>query len=239
MDSFETNKVLGAVLFTCLAIQALNVGAGAAFSPRPPAKPGYEIAVAKPEGETEKAAAPAAEEPIEVALATADPKRGEQDAKICQTCHTLAKGEPNKIGPNLWGVVGRNKGSEAGFAYSEGMKSKGGTWTVDDLNKFLTSPREFVPGTKMTFAGFPKESSRANVIAYLNTLSDNPKPLPVAAKPAGGQAAAGGESKSGSGAPAGAPTEGNNPASPPAGGAAPAPTGGGGQTPPGTAPAEK
>ena len=239
MDSFETNKIVGAVLFTLLALQALNIAAGAAFSPRPPAKPGYEIAVAPPKGEAEKAAAPAAEEPIEVALAKADPKHGEQDAKICQTCHTLGKGEPNKIGPNLWGVVGRSKGSEPGFGYSDGMKAKGGTWTVDDLNKFLTSPREFVPGTKMTFAGFPKESTRANVIAYLNTLSDSPKPLPVAAKPAGGQAAAGGESKSGGGAPAGAPAEGNNPASPPAGGAAPAPTGGGGQTPPGTAPAGK
>lgn len=239
MDSFETNKILGAVLFTLLAMQALSVAAGAVFSPPTPAKPGYEIAVAKTEGETAKAAAPAAEEPIEVALAKADPKHGEADAKICQTCHNLQKGAGPKIGPDLWDVVGRPKGSVPGFAYSDGMKSKGGNWSVDDLNKFLAGPREFVPGTKMTFAGFPKESTRADVIAYLNTLSDSPKPLPVAAKPEGGQAAAGGESKSGSGAPAGAPTEGNNPASPPAGGATPPPTGGGGQTPPATAPAAK
>ena len=112
MDSFETNKILGAVLFTLLALQALNIAAGAAFSPRPPTKPGYEIAVAPPKGEAEKAAAPAAEEPIEQALAKADPKHGEQDAKICLTCHTLGKGEPNKIGPNLWDVVGRPKGSD-------------------------------------------------------------------------------------------------------------------------------
>jgi cytochrome c len=238
MDSFETNKILGAVLFTCLVLLALNIGAGAIFSPRAPAKPGYEIAALPPQGEAAKAAAPAAEEPIEQALATANPKHGEQDAKICQTCHTLGKGEPNKIGPNLWGVVDRPKGSHPGFSYSEAMKSKGGSWTVDDLNKFLTNPREFVPGTKMTFAGFPKESQRADVIAYLNTLSDNPKPLPVAAKPAAGQAAAG-EAKSPGGTPAGAPAEGANSASPPAGGATPAPTGAGDQTPPAPTPKSK
>ena len=79
-------------------------------------------------------------------------------------------------------VVGRPKASEAGFTYSDAMKKKGGNWTVDDLSTFLTSPRAFVPGTKMSFAGLPKGGDRANVIAYLNTLSDNPAPLPKAAE---------------------------------------------------------
>jgi len=181
MDSFETNKILGAILVTALLTVALNIAAGALFSVPAPAKPGYEIAVTEHPGEAGKAAAPEAEVPIEVALAKADPKHGEAVAKVCLTCHNLTKGAGPKIGPDLWGVVGRPRGSMPGFGYSESMKSKGGEWTVDDLNKFLANPRGFVPGTKMTFAGLPREDQRADVIAYLNTLSDNPKPLPKAA----------------------------------------------------------
>ena len=180
MDSFEVNKILGAILFTCLVLLALNIAAGALFTPEPPKKPGYEIAVQGEPGAA-TAAAPAAEQPIEQVLASADPKRGQQSTKACQTCHTFEKSGPNKIGPNLWGVVGRKKGTEGGFAYSDAIKSKGGEWTVDDLNKFLTSPRGYAPGTKMSFAGMQRENQRADVIAYLNSLSDNPKPLPTAA----------------------------------------------------------
>ena len=179
MDSFEVNKILGAVLFTCLVLLALNITAGALFTPEPPKKPGYEIAVQE-EPAGAGAAVPAAEEPIEQALANADPKRGQQTARVCQTCHTFEKGGPNKIGPNLWGVVGRKKGTEGGFAYSDAIKSKGGEWNIDDLNKFLTNPRGYAPGTKMSFAGLQRENQRADVIAYLNTLSENPKPLPTA-----------------------------------------------------------
>jgi cytochrome c len=205
MDSFEVNKILGAVLFTCLVLLALNITAGALFTPEPPKKPGYEIAVQE-EPAGAPAAAPAAEEPIEQALANADPKRGQQSAKVCLTCHTFEKGGPNKIGPNLWGAVGRKKGSEAGFAYSDAIKSKGGEWTVDDLNKFLTNPRGYAPGTKMSFAGLQRVNQRADVIAYLNTLSDSPQPLPTAAAPssqenaqpqAAGQAAPQGQSAPG------------------------------------------
>ena len=203
MDSFEVNKILGAVLFTCLVLLALNITAGALFTPEPPKKPGYEIAVQE-EPAGAPAAAPAAEEPIEQALANADPKRGQQTAKVCQTCHTFEKGGPNKIGPNLWGVVERKKGSEAGFAYSDALKSKAGEWTVDDLNKFLTNPRTYAPGTKMSFAGLQRVNQRADAIAYLNTLSDSPRPLPTAAAPsaqaqppAGGQAAPQGQSAPG------------------------------------------
>jgi len=179
MNSFEINKILGAILLTCLGLVALNITAGALFAPEIPAKPGYEIAVKPAPSETGKAAP--AEVPIEKALASADVKRGEATAKICQTCHNLTKGAGPKIGPDLWDVVGRPKGSVAGFAYSETMKSKGGDWTVGDLNTFLTNPRGFVPGTKMTFAGLPREDQRADVIAFLNTLSEHPKPLPTAA----------------------------------------------------------
>jgi cytochrome c len=192
MDSFEVNKILGAILFTCLVLLALNIAAGALFTPEPPKKPGYEIAVQEEPGAA-TAAAPATEQPIEQALASADPKRGQQSTKACQTCHTFEKGGPNKIGPNLWDVVGRKKGTEGGFAYSDAIKSKGGEWTVDDLNKFLTNPRGYAPGTKMSFAGMQRENQRADVIAYLNSLSDNPKPLPTAAPSGEEKPKAGGE----------------------------------------------
>jgi cytochrome c len=183
MDSFEFNKIAGAVLGTGLFLVALNIGAEAIFAPQNPTKPGFEIEV-KPQAAAAAAPAPgapaAAEEPIEKLLASASVERGESDAKICMACHNFQKGGPNGIGPNLFGVVGRPRASAPGFSYSDAMKAKGGQWTIDDLNKFLTNPREFVPGTKMTFAGFSRGSQRADVIAYLNTLSDNPKPLPVA-----------------------------------------------------------
>jgi cytochrome c len=180
MDSFELNKILGAFLFTCLVIVALSIAAGGIFSPVMPAKPGFAIAVQENAGAAGKPAAPAPEVPIEQLLASADATRGATTAKQCQACHTFAKGEPNRVGPNLYGVVGRPRASEPGFNYSAAMKAKGGTWTVDELNKFLTSPRDYIPGTAMTFAGLPRGPQRADVIAYLNTLADNPKPLPTA-----------------------------------------------------------
>jgi len=182
MDSFELNKILGAVLGTCLFILALNIAAGAMFSAPKPAKPGYDIAVQEQPAGGAGGAAPAQDEPIEKLLASADAGKGENSAKKCQACHTFNKGEPNRVGPNLFGVVGRDRASVAGFNYSAAMKAKGGKWTVDDLNHFLTNPRGFIPGTSMTFAGLPKGSERADVITFLNSKSDNPAPLPKAAE---------------------------------------------------------
>lgn len=217
MDSFELNKILGALLFTCLLTLTLNITAGAVFAPHTPAKPGYEIAV--PEGEAATAggaAAPAEEQkPIAELLASADPKKGEAAAKKCATCHNFAKGGPNGVGPNLYGVVGRPKGSHPGFNYSDAMKNKGGNWTFEDINHFITNPKAFIPGTKMTYAGDAKASDRANIIAYLNQNSDSPEPLPKAAeaKPAeGGDKAA---APAGGAKPAGnAPAAGEKPAEP-------------------------
>jgi cytochrome c len=185
MDSFEVNKILGAILGTCLAMLAINIAAGAIFAPEKLAKPGYEVTVPEqtPSG---KPAEPEKQQPIEQLLANADVKRGENSAKKCQACHTFNKGGRNMVGPNLWGVIGRPRASEAGFNYSAAMKGKGGNWTIDDLNQFITNPRGFVPGTNMTFAGIPRGTERADLIAYLNSLSDNPAPLPKAAEAAGG-----------------------------------------------------
>ena len=175
MDSFELNKIIGAILGTCILVLVTSFAAQAVFSPKMPEKPGFEIAV--------KEAAAAPSEPIEKLLQTASVEKGAGAAKKCAACHTFEKGGPNRVGPNLFGVLNEKKGEgKGGFNFSAAMKAKGGTWTYDDLNKFIANPKGFIPGTAMGFAGIQKDSERADVIAYLRTLSENPAPLPTASK---------------------------------------------------------
>jgi cytochrome c len=123
-------------------------------------------------------AAPSAQD-FKALLASADPAAGEKVFGKCKACHNAEKGGPNQVGPNLWGVIGRPIASHEGFSYSQALAAhSGGTWTYDELNTYLTSPKSWAPGTKMTFPGLSKPEERANVIAYLRSKSDSPPPLP-------------------------------------------------------------
>jgi cytochrome c len=196
MDSFELNKIIGAILGTLLFVMGIGFAAEAIYAPKA-AAPGFTLPV--PEGSEHGAEpeAPAAAVPIGVLLASADAAAGESAIKKCQSCHNFAAGAGNKTGPELYDVVERVIGSHPGFAYSAAMeehKAKGDTWTYDNLNAFLLAPKDFVPETKMNFSGLKNDAERANVIAYLASLSASPKPFPPAeaapaAAPAEGAAA--------------------------------------------------
>ncbi len=200
MDVFELNKILGAILGTCLWLVAVHLFADAIFAPAIPAKPGYEIAVQQQPARRPETAKKAPEQSIETLLASANVQRGKSTSRICMSCHTLEKGGPNRIGPNLWGVVGRPRASEPGYDYSAAMKAKGGKWTFDELYKFLANPQGYIHGTKMTFAGIRNEKERADLIDYLHTLSDHPLALPKASATPGApkptaQSAGGGQAE--------------------------------------------
>ena len=180
MDSFEFNKVAGAVLGTLMLTMALGLVSGAVFAPHHPAKPGYALPDA-PAQETAKGegAATAPAEPLPVLLAKADPAKGQAFAKACGACHNFEKGAAAKVGPPLYGVVGRKVASVEGFAYSDALKAKGGEWTFEEINKFITNPKADVPGTKMGYAGEQNPEKRADIIDYLHTLAESPMPLPA------------------------------------------------------------
>ena len=177
--SFEANKIAGAILAAMILAMVSGIISNILVHPKLLETPAY--AVAGGEESTASAAAsaaPAGPEPVAPLLASADIAAGKDKAKLCVTCHSFDKGGPNRIGPNLYAVVGDEIAHDrGGFAFSEVLKAKGGAWTVDSLNQWLWKPQSFAKGTKMTFIGLPKAQDRANVIAYLNSLSDSPKPL--------------------------------------------------------------
>jgi cytochrome c len=209
MDSFEWNKIIGGILGTVIFIFVVRLVAEKIYEPEKPEKPGYVV-----EGVAETAGggtAAAVEETMPdwgTVLPTADVAAGKTLSTKCEQCHDLSKGGPNKIGPNLFGVVDRVRASHEGFAYSSAMKGKPGNWTYDELFKFIKAPGVDIPGTKMSFAGLRSEKDRINLIAYLRTEADAqaaiPAPKPAAAPAAAAPAAA---PAAGAAAPAGAPAK--------------------------------
>jgi len=189
MDSFEWNKILGAVLGTLLFVAALNILVDEFMKPEKATTSGMTVAVTEtPTGK------PAAETKVDwgTVLSAADTAMGETIHQRCLQCHDFAKGGPNKIGPNLYGVVGNKHAHEPNYSYSSAMQAAAGTWGYDELNKFLTSPQAAIPGTKMTFAGLSKLQDRINLIAWLRTQGDTPLAIPEPHPTAATAPAAGG-----------------------------------------------
>lgn len=184
MDN-RTNTIAGWALAGCVAALGLTIASGMMFHSERPEKMGYPI-----EGVEEEGAGGEAEVPIATLLASADVAAGAETFKKCASCHTVNQGGANGIGPNLYGVIGKAHGHLAGFAYSDALKGVPGNWDFEAMSKWLTSPRKYAPGTKMSFAGLSNPQERANVIAYLNAQGSN---LPLPAAPAADAAAAEGE----------------------------------------------
>ena len=181
MDSFELNKIAGAVLGTLLLMFGISILSEQLFHVPEPSTPGYRIEVAAVSSGGEAGEAEV-EESIASLLASADAEAGVTVFKKCSACHTAEDGGANKVGPNLWEIVNRPLASVDGFSYSDtmaNMGSGGETWSYDALNAFLIRPKDYVSGTKMAFAGLKKPSDRANLIAYLRSLSAAPADLPA------------------------------------------------------------
>jgi len=183
MDSFEWNKIAGAVLGTLIFVLVVKFATEAIFEVPKPAKPGYVVEGVTEEASNTSTAAPAEEAPPDwgTVLPAADAAAGQKISARCEQCHDLSKGGPNKIGPNLWGVLGRPRGTHAGFSYSGAMSASHDNWNFDSIFKFLKSPATMVPGTKMSFAGLRSAQDRINLIAWLRTQSDSPLPIPAPA----------------------------------------------------------
>lgn len=182
MDTWELNKIAGAVLAALLLIFGTATFIDIQMRHHQPAKPGYELPVETTTAtDTSGPAAPAGInfEQIASLLQNASAESGQAAFKRCTTCHTPDKGGRNMTGPNLWGIIGRAKGSHEGFSYSAAMKEKGGEWGYEELANFIHNPRSYIPGNKMAFAGIKDEAEIADLLAYLRTLNDNPPPLPT------------------------------------------------------------
>lgn len=175
----ESNKFYAAILVAGILAMISIIGSGMLVEPKELAKPAYPIEGAAEATAGGAAAKPAETEPVSPLLAKADADHGATVAKQCMACHNFAKGGPNMVGPNLWGVVGGPHDHKADYAYSDAMKAQKGDWDYEALNKFIEKPSAAVPGTKMGFAGLKKAQDRADVILWLRNQADSPVPLPA------------------------------------------------------------
>jgi cytochrome c len=171
----RSNTIAGWVLGGGIAALGLTIASGMYFAGHEPEKQGFVI----PGVESSEGGGAEAAVPIATLLATADVAKGEAIFKKCVACHTIASGGANGIGPNLYATLGKPLASHAGFAYSDALKSKGGNWTFEAMNEWLTNPKKYAPGNKMTFAGLGNPEERAAVLLYINSQGSN-LPLPAA-----------------------------------------------------------
>lgn len=181
MFSNDSIKLAGAFLAVVFVVMSVSLLSDAIFATHSPEQEGFAIEVAEGTGGGDAAPEEEALAPITPLLASADLAEGEKIFKKCASCHNIAEGAANKVGPNLWGTIGHVVGKVDGFSYSSAMTAynEGGTkkWEFENMNAFLLRPKAYIDGTAMGFAGLKKEEDRANVIAYINSQSSAPYPV--------------------------------------------------------------
>ena len=179
MDSFEINKIIAAVLLIALLVIGIGKISDIAFQVDKPEKSAYKVDIQE-SSQILSSTAEKIEEKVDISalLALGDVSHGEKVFKKCSACHLVNKGVENKIGPALYGVIGRKVASKQDYKYSKAMAAYEKDWTFEEMNGYLKKPQSYIKGTKMAFAGLRKEKDRASVILYLNQNSDNPLPLP-------------------------------------------------------------
>ena len=176
MSSIEFNKIFGAVILAALTVLVFRFIGDGLVKPKPYDAAKFKIAAASSASKPVAKEAPI--EPIGPLLASASAEKGAVGFKKCAACHTSAKGDKNKLGPNLWNIVNAPRAGQTGFKYSDGMKEKTGNWNFESLNAFLVKPKVYLPRTKMAFGGIKKAKQRADLIVYLRSLADSPAKLP-------------------------------------------------------------
>ncbi|MFQ3665739.1 MAG: cytochrome c family protein [Sphingomonadaceae bacterium] len=182
MDSYEFNRIAGAVLAALITVLGLAVVTGYIYKADKPEQKGFFV-----EGVVEEATQVAAatdEPPVEFFLASADPERGAAAFKKCTACHNLQQGGANGVGPNLYGIVGGPHAKNPSFGYSPALQERAGEpWTWAALDEWLKNPRAAIPGNRMAFAGISRAQERADILVYMNSYSDRPLPIPEAPAP--------------------------------------------------------
>ena len=180
MDSFELNKIIGAILLVALLVIGIGKVSNLVFKINKPEKSNYKVELDVETAETKADEEPVQREIVDIAalLSTGDLAHGEKVFKKCSACHSIKSGGGNKIGPALYNVVGRKVGVLDDYKYSKALAKYEKNWSFEELNGFLLKPKDWIKGTKMAYAGLRKEKDRASVILYLNKYSDSPLPLP-------------------------------------------------------------
>ncbi len=180
MDSFELNKIIGAILLVALLVIGIGKVSNLVFKVNKPEKSNYKVELDVESAETKADEEPVQREIVDIAalLSTGDLAHGEKVFKKCSACHSIKSGGGNKIGPALYNVVGRKVGVLDDYKYSKALAEYEKNWSFEELNGFLLKPKDWIKGTKMAYAGLRKEKDRASVILYLNKYSDSPLPLP-------------------------------------------------------------
>ena len=180
MDSFELNKIIGAILLVALLVIGIGKVSNLVFKINKPEKSNYKVELDVESAEIKEDEEPVQREIVDIAalLSTGDLAHGEKVFKKCSACHSIKSGGGNKIGPALYNVVGRKVGVLDDYKYSKALAEYEKNWSFEELNGFLLKPKDWIKGTKMAYAGLRKEKDRASVILYLNKYSDSPLPLP-------------------------------------------------------------